>query len=266
MQRLDGGTLSPQVSPDGTKLLARRDPKRGETYLAVWTLGETEEERNAEKRRLEREAEILRDPEEVADRPEVPRRRAPKYRLPSVNGFAADNPRWMPDGERVLFARRAPDADGLLRLDLSVWNPSTGSVERVTRYADVAEADPAPRGMAVGGATATGASGGSSAWTCVGADAADPGRRAAEPWRVPGSTRACSPDGQTIAASSTRRPLAPRHASRAGGVPTEIAASRASAGPDRPGAPGSRIYVAADREGSEPSSRRYARTAGASQR
>ncbi|HLN92443.1 MAG TPA: hypothetical protein VK389_01160, partial [Thermoanaerobaculia bacterium] len=30
-QRLDGGTLSLEVSPDGSRLLARRDPKRGET-------------------------------------------------------------------------------------------------------------------------------------------------------------------------------------------------------------------------------------------
>jgi hypothetical protein len=37
-QRLEGGTLSLEVSPDGSKLLARRDPKRSETYLAVWTI------------------------------------------------------------------------------------------------------------------------------------------------------------------------------------------------------------------------------------
>ena len=31
-QRLEGGTVSPQVSPDGSKLLARRDPKSGESF------------------------------------------------------------------------------------------------------------------------------------------------------------------------------------------------------------------------------------------
>src|SRR5205823_4387978 len=142
-QRLAGGTLSLQISPDGTKLLARRDPKRGESFLAVWPLEETVRERESEERRRRREAENLRDPNEVADRPEVPRPRAPKWRLPTMNGFAAGNPRWMPDGESVLFTRRAPDSDGVLRLDLFSWRLPDGSVRRVTRLADVVEADPA---------------------------------------------------------------------------------------------------------------------------
>ena len=50
-QRLEGGTASPQVSPDGTRLLARRDPKRGESFLAVWTIEETEEEQRRVTRR-----------------------------------------------------------------------------------------------------------------------------------------------------------------------------------------------------------------------
>ena len=37
--RLDGGTSSLQVSPDGGKLLARRDPSRRESYVAIWDAG-----------------------------------------------------------------------------------------------------------------------------------------------------------------------------------------------------------------------------------
>jgi hypothetical protein len=113
--RLDGGTSSLQISPDGTKLLARRDPTRRESYLAVW---------------------------DAAAAPEAP----PERRLPREDGYSAADPRWMPDGKRVLFAKRAPDAEGVLRRDLYLWETDTGAVSRVTRGEDVAEADPAPGG------------------------------------------------------------------------------------------------------------------------
>lgn len=250
-QRLEGATLSLDVSPDGTKLLARRDPKRGETYLAVWALEETEEEREAEKRRLAREAEILSDPEEVADRVEVPRRRAARWRLPSFNGFAADNPRWLPDGRQVLFARRAPDAEGLLRLDLYAWRPETGDVRRVTRLADVLEADPAPDGAWAAGVRnrfgtselvrvdlSTGAT-----QVIASGDAPE------DAWRVWSHPRV-SPDGRTIAAlqhSRGRWRLVTLPA--AGGPPAEVPLPGPPAGEPAWSADGSRIFVAADREG-----------------
>ena len=52
----------------------------------------------------------------------------------------------MPDGRRVLFSKRAPDAEGVLRRDLYLWETDTGEVSRVTRFEDVAEADPGPGG------------------------------------------------------------------------------------------------------------------------
>ncbi len=145
-QRLDGGTVSPQVSPDGSKILARRDPRRRESYLAVWTTEETEEERKAEERRKKREEELLKDANEVPEKVVLPRPRQPKWRLPRANGFSAQNPRWMPDGKRILLARRAPDGEGRLRWDLYIWEPETDRVSRVTREADILGADPAPDG------------------------------------------------------------------------------------------------------------------------
>ncbi|MDQ6893578.1 MAG: hypothetical protein M3167_12965 [Acidobacteriota bacterium] len=145
-QRLEGSTASPQVSPDGTRLLARRSPRPGEGSLAVWTLVPTAEEARAAVKRLERERELLSDPNEVADRPEPPEPRAPRWTLPRQNGRSPEDPRWMPDGRRVLFTRRVPDAQGILHRALFLWVPETGAVSAVTRRADVSDADPAPDG------------------------------------------------------------------------------------------------------------------------
>src|SRR6266496_4657019 len=45
------------------------------------------------------------------------------------------------------ISRRAPDAEGVLRWDLFLWEPETGGVSRVTREADIISADPAPDGL-----------------------------------------------------------------------------------------------------------------------
>ncbi len=113
---LEGSTLSPQVSPDGSKLLVRRDPSRRTSLLSVWDLASSGTER------------------------------APLRTLPRLDGYSPSDPRWMPDGRRVLFSRRAPDAEGVLRRDLYLWDWAGGSVERVTRRADVSQADPSSDG------------------------------------------------------------------------------------------------------------------------
>lgn len=250
-QKLLGGTLSLALSPDGTRLLARRDPKRGETYLAVWTLEESEEERKAEERNRAREADLLRDPNEVADRPEVPRPRSPKWRFPSVNGYSAWNPRWMPDGRQVLFARRSPDGDGVLRSDLSLWTPEDGSLRRVTRLADVTEADPAPGGRwGIGVRNRYGTSelvtfdlvsGEAKTVPVAGAEA--------DAWRVWSHPR-LSPDGRTIAAlvhfgGRWRLVTLPSD----GGAFREISLPGSPAGEPAWSPDGRRLFVAADREG-----------------
>ena len=250
-QKLTGGTLSLQVSPDGTRLLARRDPRRGETYLAVWTISESAEEQKAAERRREREAELLRDPNEVADRPEVPRPRPPKWRLPSVNGYSAWNPRWMPGGREVLFARRAPDADGVLRSDLYAWTPEQGSTRRLTNLADVGEADPAPGGLrAVGVRTRYGVSELVSVDLPSGATTVLPVTGAPEdPWRVWSHPRV-SPDGRTVAVlvhfgGRWRLVVLPL----AGGAIREIPLPGSAAGEPAWSADGRQIFVATDREG-----------------
>lgn len=250
-QRLDGGTLSLEVSPDGSRVLARRDPKRGETYLAVWSTEETEEERKAEERRRKREAELLRDPNEVPDRPEVPRRRAPKWRLPAMNGLSAGEPRWMPDGDRILFTRRAPDRERTLRLDLYLWRLGDGSVHRVTRLEDISEADPARDGRWAAGVRSrygvtelvrVDLESGEARPIAIAAESKDP-------WRVWSHPRV-SPDGRTIGAllhSGGRWRLVTVPAE--GGELREIPLSGSPAGAPAWSADGSRLFVAADREG-----------------
>ncbi|MEO8430439.1 MAG: hypothetical protein ABI592_02940 [Acidobacteriota bacterium] len=145
-QRLEGGTASPQVSADGSRLLARRSPRRGEAFLAVWTLEPSAAERDATAKRAERERALAEDPNEVPDKRESPDPRSPRWTLPRWNGQAPEDPRWMPDGRRVLFTRRSPGADGVLHRDLFLWEPDSGRVSRVTRLADVSDADPSPDG------------------------------------------------------------------------------------------------------------------------
>ena len=65
--------------------------------------------------------------------PRSPAPREPGWTLPRADGFAAADPRWMPDGRAVLFSRRAPDADGMLRWDLYRWSLERG--ERLARDA-----------------------------------------------------------------------------------------------------------------------------------
>jgi Tol biopolymer transport system component len=144
-QRLEGGTASPAVSPDGTRLLARRSAKRGRSELVVWTIEPSETERASREKRERRERDLAPDPNEVPDLFEPPERREPAWKLPAANGRAAEDPRWLPDG-RVLFTRREPDRDGVLHRDLFVWDLASGAVARRTVSADVGDADPAPDG------------------------------------------------------------------------------------------------------------------------
>jgi hypothetical protein len=199
-QRLAGATDSPQVSPDGKRLLAFRSPERGRGSLAVWQLEETEDERAAQEKRAREELELLDDPNEVADRPELPRPREPGWRLSRWNGQSPEWPRWLSDGRRVLFSRRVADAQGALRLDLFTWDVEGGGVSRVTRLADVGDADPAPgAGWAVAVRNRFGVSKLSRVDLATGQTSALDAGPATDAWRVWSHPRV-SPDGRTIAA------------------------------------------------------------------
>jgi hypothetical protein len=245
-QRLDGGTVSPEVSPDGSRILARRDPKRGDSELAVWTIEETEEETRADEERRRREEEVTKNVNEVAEKIVLPRPRAPKWRLPRANGYSAANPRWMSDGRRILFARRSPDADSALRWDLYVWEVETGHVSRVTRSADVVGADPAPDGSWAAGVRSR-----YGATQLVRVDLATGETRPllagppdSDPWVVWTHPRV-SPDGKTIAAV-VHRAGRWRTVLVSEGSAREVALSGLPIGPPAWSPDGTKLYAATD--------------------
>jgi len=249
-QRLEGGTVSPQISPDGARILCRRDPKRGESFLAVWTVEETPEERRADERRRKREEELSRDENEVPEKTVLPRPRNPKWRLPRVNGFSAANPRWMPDRRRVLFSRRSPDGHGMLRWDLYLWDVETGAVSRVTRQADVSSADPAPDGAwAAGVRSRYGVTGPVRVDLATGAirplaRAASSGDPAVV-WTHP----RVSPDGRSVAAVAHRAGRWRLVVISDSGESREIETEGIPVGPPAWSPDGSRLYVATDASG-----------------
>ncbi len=146
-------TGAPAVSPDGSRfalvLRHRDDPAE----LAVY---ETEVDREALDEREERRREIAAaDPEDVpaVDTGPPPRRRL--HTLPTLDGAAPSQPRWLPDGSggagALLLVRYLPDADGILHPDLFRWTlgaeaGAPGTLERLTAGADLRDADPAPDG------------------------------------------------------------------------------------------------------------------------
>jgi hypothetical protein len=260
-QRLRGGTSSPQVSPDGARLLVRRDPSPSTSFLAVWSIEESAEERRALAERERRRQELAADPDEHADREEPPASRAPRWTMPRVDGYAAADPRWMPDSRSVLFARRAPDGDGVLHWDLHLWEPESGRVRRVTRGADVADADPSPDGrFAVGVRVRYGRSalvrvdleGGGVSEIAAGTEADGGG----EGWTVWSHPR-LSPDGTRIAVLRHRGgrwrlvvvPLRGVGVVAGGGPDDEIALPGSPVAPPAWSADGTRLFATIDASG-----------------
>jgi hypothetical protein len=101
---------------------------------------------------------LERDPEDVPAVQWRPRPRRPLATLPAVAGRAHDQPRFLPDGERILVTRFEPRGDGTLRPDLFLWHWRTGRLQRVTRGAAIRSADPLPDGSAAIGVRCLGGS------------------------------------------------------------------------------------------------------------
>ena len=137
-------TGEPSVSPDGSRLaivlLEREKPSR----MVVWSTGPDTEAEKKWKTRVERR--LARDPQDVAPVRARPLPRTPLAELVTRDGREPFTPRFMPDGGSVLFVRFETDPEGFLHPDLFRWDIGSGRVSRITRFADVREADPSPDG------------------------------------------------------------------------------------------------------------------------
>lgn len=141
-QDLNWTVGAPAVSPDGQKLVIELDPKDDPARLVVWS---TAPNTGAEEKRNEKIEELLaRDPEDVPAVLTKPLPRKPLHTLETHDGADPTTPRWMGDGNSVLFVRFAPDAEGFLHPDLFRWTPESGAVDRFTHQADLREPDPSP--------------------------------------------------------------------------------------------------------------------------
>ncbi len=137
-------TGEPTVSPDGEKVaLVVRSPK-GSSKLRIWSTGEPDPE-EVEDREEAREEIMDKDPDDVLDvDPKHPPREQLAERVYATR--SPNQPRFMPDGNRLLFTAYAFDPSGRLRPDLYIWDSEEGAERRVTTWEDVSGADPAPDG------------------------------------------------------------------------------------------------------------------------
>jgi hypothetical protein len=133
---------APAVSPDGTRLAIVLRSRTAPPRLVIWSTGQANEEEAKFKERLDKM--LARDPEDVAPIREKPLPRKPLHELTMRDGGDIETPRWTRDSKSIVFAHRMPDANGDLHFDLFRWDFST--VERITKLADVRDADPAPDG------------------------------------------------------------------------------------------------------------------------
>ena len=129
----------PAVSPDGSKLAMVTRNEKGDANLLVLSTGANEEDEKLAKRI---ETILKRDPEDVAPLRNKPLKRKPLFTLEPSDGGDIETPRWSADGAALIYTHRQPDRDGFLHRDLFRWTPGEGRVERLTRLADVHDADP----------------------------------------------------------------------------------------------------------------------------
>lgn len=143
-QDLSWTTGAPALSPDGSRLAIVLYHRDRPAELVVWS---TAPDEKAEKDYQKTRAEIARkDPEDIPAVRTKPLGRKPLHTLPTIDNVPPESPRFLKDGQSILFVRFEPDGLGFLHPDLFRWEVEAGGVERLTRGADLREPDPSPDG------------------------------------------------------------------------------------------------------------------------
>ncbi len=143
-QALTWTTGAPAVSPDGSQVALVRRYRDRPGELVVWS---TAPNAAAERRwQAEQDRQVAHDPQDVPAVRIRPLPRQPLYTWAPAAGGEPDQPRFLPGGRSLLVTRFLPDREGFLHPDLFQWWPQAGSERRITRQADLHDADPAPDG------------------------------------------------------------------------------------------------------------------------
>ena len=133
-----GATSGLALSPDGRRLAALVTDRRRPSRLVVWSLEATGAETG--------ESAAPSDAQDPPAAPAPPRRRREEAALEERPGTHLEGARFLPGGDALLVGLLAPDRRGFLRADLARWEPASARLVRLTRDADVRDADPDPAG------------------------------------------------------------------------------------------------------------------------
>ena len=142
--RFEHGAGAPTLSPDGSRVALVLGAEGGRpARIEIWNTAPGPADSIAIRDRLRM---LEDDPEDVADFSPYPRRPRAVSTLWPARGRAHMEPRFLPDGRRLLVTRMEPLLSGALRPDLFIWDPRLNEVKRVTKGAGIRLADPTPDG------------------------------------------------------------------------------------------------------------------------
>jgi hypothetical protein len=147
-QDLPRGAGAPAVSPSGDLLAVVRERREEAGELVVYEVKKGKDEKDIKDSKDDKDKKAKKralDPEDVPAVKYGPPDRRPRYRLTTWGGRAPSMPRFI-DEDEVLFVRFEPDGEGFLHPDLFVWTLPSGQVRRITRGADLRDADPSADG------------------------------------------------------------------------------------------------------------------------
>ena len=144
VQALQWTTGAPAISPNGTLIaMVRAVRDRPSRVIVLTTAPDTAAESAVARAR----GRMLRlDPEDVAALDWLPPPRHLVATLYPHGGVPYEQPRFMPDGHRLLLVRSTGRGDGALRNDLFIWDFRSNAMRRVTHAGGLRHVDPSPDG------------------------------------------------------------------------------------------------------------------------